>query len=111
MDNEKTNNNKYLKVDINELRTTAVELKKHNDNINETLLLIGKTFTDLEESFNTKTGKLYQEIMTKYLSDTINFISSKNGYLVNKLNEINNVYSELFMEVENTVKNTVEDET
>ncbi len=111
MDNEKTNNNKYLKVDINELRTATEQLKKHNETINENLLLIGKTFTDLEDVFNTNTGKLYQEIMNKYLTDTINFISSKNGYLVNKLNEINNVYSELFEEVESTVKNTMEDET
>lgn len=108
MSDNEVKDSKYLKVDINALKIVSDELKAHNDVIEENLLAIGREFAGLKEYFNTKTGIQYQELMNKYLTETTNYINSKNGYLVDKFNQINSVYRELYDEVKKDVQGTEE---
>ncbi len=101
MNNEK--DNKFLKVNINSLQAVNSELKIHNDNIVNSLMLLSREFNKIEEYFNTKTGKEYQELTNKCINETIDYISSKNNYLLNKLNDIQNIYWDLYGDIEKNI--------
>ena len=47
--------------------------------------------------------------MEKYLKETIAYVSKRNNYLVDKLNEINKTYWELYGDVNQSIGNSNEE--
>lgn len=94
---------KYLKVDINSLKMASDELKRHNIIISDNLANISSEFNKIEECFDTETGKEYKELVGNYIKTTIEYINSKNNYLADKLNKINDTYWELYGEIKDDI--------
>lgn len=96
--------NSILNVKIDSLKEVSSEIEKHNSVILNDLDFIAKKMFELDEYFDSKTGNEYKVIMNNYLNKTKDYISSRNEYLVNKLNEINLEYWDLYNDIEKTVK-------
>lgn len=92
-----------LKVNINSLKDVSGEIEKHNQTILDNLKGIQTDFSSLDECFDSKTAREYKEVMNKCLTKTNDYVSTRNEYLVNKLNEINELYWELYDEVKTSV--------
>ena len=100
---------KILKVSMNSLKETCDELKIHNANITNNLEGIAKEFKKIVDYFDSNASKEYQKIMEEYLTKTIEKVGNQNNYLVEKLNEIYNIYIELYGEVKQSITGTSEE--
>ncbi len=100
---EEYKESKYLKVDINSLKMASDELNKHNIVISDNLANLNKEFNNIDEYFNTNTGIEYKELVSNYIKTTSEYINSKNNYLVDKLNNINDIYWQLYGEIKDDI--------
>ena len=95
--------NNVLKVDINSLKDVSIEIDRHNKAILDILNDIARDFSNLDECFDSKTAKDYKVVMEKCLNKTREIVTNRNEFLIGKLNEITEMYWELYDEVRKTV--------
>ena len=97
--------NNVLKVSIDSLREAGADIDKHNRVIIDDLDYILIKMRELDEYFDSKAGREYKALMNNYVNRTKEYVSTRNEYLKNKLNEINTIYWELHGEIKESVTN------
>ena len=95
--------NKNFKVSINSLEKVSKEIKIHHENIMTHFDDFNSEFSKLSDSFNTNSASMYQSVMEQNITDIKKNINDNNQYIINKLNEISNVYSDLYAEISGRV--------
>ncbi len=97
--------NNILNVNIDSLKKVSNDLSVINRNILNYLSVIENEYkNELDEILNTKASKEYKEKVIEYIDKTSNDLNNNNTYLINKLDDIVRIYSELDTDINVSVR-------
>lgn len=93
-----------LKVNIESLKKVREEFKLINENITSEIRYVDNAYVNnLDEILNTNTSQEYKNKIDTFFKKTSKNINGNNEYLINKLDEIIKLYSNLDEEIRKSV--------
>ena len=98
--------NELVKVNVPSIIDVGNQYNAHIKNILNTLSDILDSYNSLEEILSTNASKEYQNRVIKFLNKSIDNIEQNRINFGDRINEITNLYTELYSDIKDSIDKT-----